>query len=183
MGKRGAPLVRLESILLVDPDPRQFLPPPRQLVAAPRQLLLRLEQPEPRCKPLFTCPGHVLRHRSSLLCVVTWAASARPFDRAEPTPRGFRQAGIRRSYSFRRRLKPSQNGSGSLPVVRATRTSRCICQPAPTPTRVARLGRRRWIPASSTSSPFGSSSTETPPLPSPSMSTLRAASASVILPC
>ena len=64
--QRGAPLVGLESILLVDPNPRQLLPPPRQLVAAPRQLLLRLEQLEPRCEPLFTCPGHVLRHRSSL---------------------------------------------------------------------------------------------------------------------
>src|SRR5882724_6602713 len=65
--QRGDPLVGLESILFVDPDPRQFLPPPRQLVAAPRELLLRLEQLEPRCEPLFTCPGHVLRHGFSLL--------------------------------------------------------------------------------------------------------------------
>src|SRR5205814_6334188 len=61
------PLVGIESILLVDPNPRQLLPPPRQFVVAPRELLLRLEQLEPRCEPLFTCPGHVLRHRSSLL--------------------------------------------------------------------------------------------------------------------
>src|SRR5882762_7827346 len=65
--QRGAPLVGLESVLLVDADPRQLLPSPRQLVAAPRVLLLRLEQLEPRCEPIFTCPGHVLRHRSSLL--------------------------------------------------------------------------------------------------------------------
>ena len=65
--QRGAPFIGLESILLVDPNPRQFLPPPRQLVAAPRELLLRLEQLEPRCEPLFTCPGRVLRHRSCLL--------------------------------------------------------------------------------------------------------------------
>jgi hypothetical protein len=66
--QRGTPLVGLESILLVDPNPRQFLlPPPRQLVAAPRELLLRLEQLEPRCQPLFTCPGPVLRHRCCLL--------------------------------------------------------------------------------------------------------------------
>src|SRR5208283_4623419 len=51
--QRGAPLVGVESILLVDPNPRQFLPPPRQLVAAPRQLLLLLEQPEPGCKPFL----------------------------------------------------------------------------------------------------------------------------------
>src|SRR5437667_1231870 len=65
--QRGAPLVGLESILLVDPNPRQLLPPLRQLVAAPRELLLRLEQLEPRGEPLVTCPGHVLRHCSSLL--------------------------------------------------------------------------------------------------------------------
>jgi hypothetical protein len=46
--QRDAPLVGLESILLVDPDPRQLLPLPRQLVAAPRELLLRVEQLEPR---------------------------------------------------------------------------------------------------------------------------------------
>src|SRR5439155_23484259 len=50
--QRGTPLVGLESILLVDPNPRQLLPPPRQLVAAPCELLLRLEQLEPRCEPL-----------------------------------------------------------------------------------------------------------------------------------
>src|SRR5213079_1132140 len=65
--QRDAPLVGLESIFLVDPNPRQLLPPPRQLVAAPRELLLRLEQLEPSCEPLLTCPGPVLRHRSSLL--------------------------------------------------------------------------------------------------------------------
>src|SRR5438445_661105 len=53
--------------------------PPRQLVAAPRQLLLRLEQLEPRCEPLFTCPGHVLRHRSSLSFLrVSFASPAFP---------------------------------------------------------------------------------------------------------
>src|SRR5207237_4491971 len=64
--QRSAPLVGLESILLVNEDPRQLLPPPRQLVAAPRELLLRVEQLEPRCEPLFTCARHVLRHRCSL---------------------------------------------------------------------------------------------------------------------
>src|SRR5207247_178247 len=67
VGQRAAPLVGLESVLLVDPHPRQLLPPPRQLVAAPRELLLRLEQLEPRGEPLFTCPGHVLRHYRSPL--------------------------------------------------------------------------------------------------------------------
>src|SRR5262245_30996282 len=61
--QRGAPPVGLESIRLVDPNPRQLLSPPRQLVAAPRALLLRLEQLEPRGAPLLPCPGPVLRHR------------------------------------------------------------------------------------------------------------------------
>src|SRR5207247_7501942 len=67
--QRGAAFVGLECVLLVDPDPRQLLPSPRQLVAAPRQLLLRLKQLAPRRKPLFTCPGLVLGHRSSPLLV------------------------------------------------------------------------------------------------------------------
>src|SRR5207247_9190693 len=65
--QRSAPLFGLESILLVDPHPRQLLPPPRQLVAAPRQLFLCQEQLEPRREPLFMCPGYMLCHRSSLL--------------------------------------------------------------------------------------------------------------------
>src|SRR5262249_4836884 len=55
-----------ETVVLVEADPRQLLPPLRQLVAAPRELLLRGEQLEPRCQPLFACPGHVSCHRSSL---------------------------------------------------------------------------------------------------------------------
>src|SRR5882724_6903620 len=61
--QRPAPLVGLESIFLVDPNPRQLLAPPRQLVATPREILLRLEQLEPRCEPLFACSDQVLRHR------------------------------------------------------------------------------------------------------------------------
>src|ERR1700686_2047405 len=60
--QRGAPLVGLESVRLVDPDPRQFLTSPRQLIAAPRQLLLLLEQPEAGRKPLFTCSGRMVGH-------------------------------------------------------------------------------------------------------------------------
>ncbi len=62
----GAPFIGLESVRLVDLDPRQLLTLPRQLVAAPRQLLLLLEQSEPGRKPLFTCSGHVFRHRPFL---------------------------------------------------------------------------------------------------------------------
>jgi hypothetical protein len=58
--QRGAPLVGLESVLLVDPHPRQPLALSRRLVALPRELLLRLEQLEPRGEPLFTCSGLVL---------------------------------------------------------------------------------------------------------------------------
>src|SRR5438128_4684087 len=78
VGQRGAPLVGLESILRVDPHPRQLLPPPRQLVAAPRELLFRLEQLEPRGEPLLTCPGSVLGHRSSLLLRVSFSVRTLP---------------------------------------------------------------------------------------------------------
>src|SRR5438093_12744899 len=47
--------VGLESIFLVDPHPRQFLPPPRQLIAPPRQFFLNLEQLQPGRKPLLMC--------------------------------------------------------------------------------------------------------------------------------
>src|SRR5207237_9720768 len=58
--QRGASLVGLESILLVDPHPRQLLSLPRQLVAASRELLLRLESLEPRSAPLLPWAGVVL---------------------------------------------------------------------------------------------------------------------------
>src|SRR5262245_30858352 len=61
LSQRGTPLVGLESVLLVDPHPRQGLPPPRELVAAPRVLFLRLEQLEALCEPLLTRPDLVLR--------------------------------------------------------------------------------------------------------------------------
>src|SRR3954454_9220649 len=66
--QRGAPLVGVEPVLLVDPHPRQLLSLPRQLVAAPRELLLRLEQLEPRSEPLLPCPGRVCRHWSFSFC-------------------------------------------------------------------------------------------------------------------
>src|SRR5437867_481704 len=65
--ERDAPLIGVEAILLVDPDPRQLLPSPRELITAPSEFLFRLEQFEPRRQPLFTCPGHVLGHRSYVL--------------------------------------------------------------------------------------------------------------------
>src|SRR5918996_311913 len=65
--QQGAAFISLKSVLLVDLNPRQLLTSPRQLVATPRELLLRLKQLEPRCQPLFTCPGPVLRHRCCLL--------------------------------------------------------------------------------------------------------------------
>src|SRR5262245_11149389 len=41
--QRGAPFLGLESVLLVDPNPRQFLTLLGQLVAAPHQFLLGLK--------------------------------------------------------------------------------------------------------------------------------------------
>src|SRR2546425_1228219 len=61
--QRGAAFIGLESVFLIDPEPRQLLTSPCQLVAAPRKLLLGLEQLEPRGEPVLPCPGRVLRHR------------------------------------------------------------------------------------------------------------------------
>src|SRR5207245_4266626 len=55
--------VGLESVVLVDSNPGQLLPPPRQLIAAPRHFLLGLEQLQPGRKPLFTCSGLMVGHR------------------------------------------------------------------------------------------------------------------------
>jgi hypothetical protein len=46
--QRCAPLMGLESILLVDPNPRQLLPSPSQFVPAAHELLLGLQQLAPR---------------------------------------------------------------------------------------------------------------------------------------
>src|SRR5205814_8893987 len=53
----------LESVILVDSNPGQFLPPPSQLLAAPRQFLLGLAQLPLRRQPLITCSGLMLNHR------------------------------------------------------------------------------------------------------------------------
>src|ERR1051325_10003549 len=68
IGQRGAPLIGIEPVLFVDRDPGQLLPPPPELVAASREFLLRLEQFEPRRKPLFACPSLVSWHRCFLRC-------------------------------------------------------------------------------------------------------------------
>src|SRR5438874_1986445 len=73
--QRGAALVGLEPVLLVDPDPRQLLPLPGQLVAAPGQLLLSLEQLEPRRQPLLTGPGPVLGHVRASIPTATIASA------------------------------------------------------------------------------------------------------------
>ena len=68
IGERGFALVGLESILLNNAHPRQFLPPPCDLVAAPCQLFLGLEQIETGGKPFFTCSSLVIGHCFSLVC-------------------------------------------------------------------------------------------------------------------
>src|SRR5205814_7843609 len=64
--QRGFPVLGLESVLLVDPDPGQLPPLPRQVVTAASVLLLRLEQLESRCQPFFTPSRLLLCHRSFL---------------------------------------------------------------------------------------------------------------------
>src|SRR5262249_25584245 len=90
--QRGASLIGLESILLADRDPRQFLTPLSQLVAEMCQFLLALEQLHPCCQPLFTCSGLVRCHTSYLLLRVTIGFSIK-FD--DCRPRNKRNAGCR----------------------------------------------------------------------------------------
>src|SRR5947207_603701 len=61
--QRGAPFVGLEAVLLVNSNPRQFLPFSRQLIAPPRKILLGFEQLQPGRKPLFTCSSLMISHR------------------------------------------------------------------------------------------------------------------------
>src|SRR6266851_4180148 len=63
--QRRFSLIGLESVLLIDPYPRQLLPPPRQLIATARQFLFILEQLQPRSKPLCTCSSLIFSHRPS----------------------------------------------------------------------------------------------------------------------
>jgi hypothetical protein len=58
--ERGRPVVRLEAVVLLDPDPGELLALPGQLVAPAGQLLLGSEQLEPRRKPFLTRSGRVL---------------------------------------------------------------------------------------------------------------------------
>ena len=68
IGKRRHALVGLETVLLVNSNPRQPLPPLRQFVATPRQRLLGLEQLQPGRKPIFTCSDLVVSHCFSPSC-------------------------------------------------------------------------------------------------------------------
>src|SRR5438046_294997 len=54
--------VGLEAVILVDPNPRQFLPFSRQLIATAGQFLLGLEQLQPGRKPLFTCSSFTVHN-------------------------------------------------------------------------------------------------------------------------
>src|SRR5687767_7291011 len=62
-----ATLIGLEPIFLFDSHPRQLLTPPREVVAASRMLLLRSQQLDACCEPLFSCAGLVCCHRPFLL--------------------------------------------------------------------------------------------------------------------
>src|SRR6185503_14158410 len=67
VSQRGLSFLSLESVILVDPHPRQFPSLARQIVAAASVLLLGGEQLDPRSQPLFAGSGLLLSHRSSPL--------------------------------------------------------------------------------------------------------------------
>src|SRR5215212_6383678 len=68
IGERRYAFVGLETVLLVNSNPRQPLPPLPQFVATSRQRLLGLEQLQPGRKPLFTCSDLVVSHCFSPSC-------------------------------------------------------------------------------------------------------------------
>jgi len=68
IGEGRSALVGLETVLLIDSNPRQLLPPLRQFVATSRQLLLGLEQLQACRKPLFTCSDLVISRCFSPSC-------------------------------------------------------------------------------------------------------------------
>src|SRR4029453_12198979 len=78
--QRGAALVGLESVLLLDPDPRQLLASPRQLVAAPRQLLLGVGALAAGRTPLLARSDPMVCHRLSFPSWVNgqWAVTSVP---------------------------------------------------------------------------------------------------------
>jgi len=67
VGQRGAALIGLESILLVDSHPWQILALPRHFVAAPCELLLGVQQIQARRAPFLTCSDPVFGHGCLLL--------------------------------------------------------------------------------------------------------------------
>jgi hypothetical protein len=86
--QRSTSIVGLEPVVLVDADPRELLTPPRQLVVAACELLLRRQQLEPLCQPLFTCSCPVRGHRliAPLLRLIPFhsvPATGRPVDGGE----------------------------------------------------------------------------------------------------
>src|SRR5262249_33557413 len=106
IGECGVALIGVESVRLVDADPRQLPPPLRDLVALPRECFLGVEQLEPRREPLFTCASAVLRHRCHLLCslaFITRSARAAALVRRpeiDLAP-GMRTAGVTSVARFR----------------------------------------------------------------------------------
>jgi len=58
--QRGRPVLRIETIVLVDAHPRQGLAALRQLIAAAGELLFGFEQVQPRLEPVFasSCDMH-----------------------------------------------------------------------------------------------------------------------------
>ena len=68
VGQRGAPLIGLEAIPLMNWHPRQFLALPCELVAPPCEFFFRFQQLQARFQPLFACSGLGCRHCAFLLC-------------------------------------------------------------------------------------------------------------------
>src|SRR5581483_7750160 len=65
--KRSRPVVGIETVLLVDSDPRQFLAPSRKFITAPGEFLFRAEQVYAGSEPILAGSDFVQSHRPSPL--------------------------------------------------------------------------------------------------------------------
>src|SRR5262245_26020787 len=90
VGQRALPLLGVELIRLVDPNPRQLPPLPCQRVALADVFLLRIEQLDSRLQPFLARSGLVLRRRFSYS---SWR-------RHQALPSSFRPLGARSSHWY-----------------------------------------------------------------------------------
>src|SRR5262249_1692100 len=148
INERCFPFIGFETIFLVDPNPRQFLPSSRQFITAPREFLLCPEQILPRDQPLgarddfmlqkptrfFRCQClsvHSFAFHSSIVTsprAITWRhPPSKSLDRREVAPhRVYRNPGlVRHARSTTRMAESGDSPSANLPISPGGRARWC----------------------------------------------------------